>query len=165
MPGQPGAQIAAGFPGQQGGLQPGQNQALDMIRNILTTPRQGSPIGTPTTAGTAMQGGIAGVASKGKGEGIKRINEKSKIEEWGFLFDLKTAMQQAGAGGQSAAGVAGAGQDPGGRQRGRPNSTPGGFGDQSGFGSGQGGFGNPRAGRGDGGRQGQPGQGRGSRRP
>lgn len=178
FPAQPGypniqQQQQQGFPqlgGQQpGAIQPGQNQALDMIRNILTTPRQGATVGTPATAGVAMQGGIAGVASKGKGEGIKRINERSKIDEWEFLFDVKTAMQQGAGRGQGAMG-GGQGQQ-GGQQGGRPGQPGGGGGGQGGnrqggFGSGDPGRG---GGRGDGGRNGPPGgfggQGRGSRNP
>ena len=39
-----------------------------------------------------MTGGaiaIAGVASTYKGEGIKRVNEKKKYQEWEFVYDLK----------------------------------------------------------------------------
>ena len=36
-----------------------------------------------------MIGGIAGVASTYKGEGIKRVNDKKKYQEWEFVYDLK----------------------------------------------------------------------------
>ncbi len=107
-----------------GGPQPPNpaNPAIRAINNLLTNPRQSGP-GTPGAAvptggapnpvlGAANQqaggftGGIAGVASKYEGEGIKLINERSKIDEWEFLFDYRQ-MQQNAAGAQAAGGVPG----------------------------------------------------------
>lgn len=88
-------------PGQQGlvGIQPGANNAaIDLIRNIIQSPRQqpgiGSSVGTGQTLGG---GGIVGIASKAKGEGIKLINERSKIEEWEFIYDPKKDKAVVGA--------------------------------------------------------------------
>ena len=57
-----------------------------MIRNILTTPRPG---GMPTgnVGGQTFGGGIAGVASKAEGEGVKVYNDRTLYQEWEFVFD------------------------------------------------------------------------------
>jgi hypothetical protein len=46
--------------------------------------------GTPITGTTGQMigGGIAGVATKVDGEGIKVYNERSKYKEWEFIYDL-----------------------------------------------------------------------------
>ncbi|MBI4873379.1 MAG: hypothetical protein HY822_01960 [Acidobacteria bacterium] len=66
------------------------NPALELIRNLLTSPRQGGPIGGMAQSG-AMQlgGGIAGVASKRESEGIKVYNERTAYNEWEFIYDPK----------------------------------------------------------------------------
>ncbi len=95
-------QPAAGgqFPGnqQQGAFAPpagfgnGQpNAAIAAIQNSLFSPRP-PPAGLTGTPQNGLTGGgvaIAGVATTYKGEGIKRINEKSKYQEWEFVYDLK----------------------------------------------------------------------------
>jgi len=131
-------QQPATFPGQQGylgqqlnpqtppgglGQQPqsgtvpqGQNPALDMIRNLLTTPRQG-PV--PGTAAMPQQPaavtGLAGVASKYEGEGIKRINERSRIDEWEFVYDYRKDARGGGQMGTQGTGLAGGAGGAGGR--------------------------------------------------
>lgn len=152
FPGQPGYP-QLGLPGQQGTAQ-GQNQALDMIRNLLTTPRQGPAPGFAPQQQVGMQGGLVGVASKYKGEGIKRIADRARIDEWEFLFDLRSAMQQ----GQNQGQGIGMGGVPGG---GRPGQGTGqGQGQGGGFGMGSGlGSGGQRPGQGN--RPGGPGQGNG----
>ncbi len=133
FPGQPGYPSPQQQIQQAGRPLPGSgnaNPAVDMIRNLLTQPRQG-PLGAAGTqaGGTPVAAGIAGVASKAKGVGIKRINERERIDEWEFLFDPS----------QPAKGVAGAGQ-MGGAAGGNPANpaNPGGNGS---FGPGGTGFG------------------------
>lgn len=126
-----------------------QSQGVNMINSLLTTPRQ-PPAGlfNNNQGGQFGAGGLAGVASKFEGKGIKVYNERSKYEEWEFVFDMKNdpRMQQQmqqfqGAnplGGQAVPG--GQGNRPGGQNPGGPGSGFGGPG-----------FGNPG--------QGNPGQG------
>ena len=68
----------------------GPNPALDIIKNLLTTPRPG---GAPVTSGSAgspaIGGGIAGVASTLEAEGIKVYNDRTKYNEWEFIYDMK----------------------------------------------------------------------------
>lgn len=103
------AGMAAGMPGPPGGLPsggPGQvpAAAADLIRSILTTPRQG---GLPGGQGVGQGGlgpGIAGVASKREATGIKIYNERTRYDEWEFLYDqskeAKSAMGAAGVNSQ-----------------------------------------------------------------
>lgn len=140
--------------------------ALNVIQNLLTRPRTpppgigqeggmgANPLGPMTNPGGTFLaggpaagggngqfggGGIAGVASKKEGKGIKIINERERIEEWEFIYDW--------------------GKDRGGRPG--PNSqgqnqVPGGLNPAQGMGMGMGmGMG--------GGQQQQPGSGFGSR--
>lgn len=129
------------MPGGTGGPSPtGQanNPALGMIQNLLTRPRPapsstgGGGTVSPGTSGTggaqaaagqpaAFVGGIAGVASKYKGEGIKLINDRSKIEEWEFLFDYR---QMQNVPGMNQSGVPGG--PPGQGTGNRPGSNPAG---------------------------------------
>jgi hypothetical protein len=64
-----------------------------MIQNLLTTPRQ-----PPSSLGGFSGGGagLAGVASTAKGEGIHLINDRSKYQEWEFIYDLKNDKSTAG---------------------------------------------------------------------
>jgi type II secretory pathway pseudopilin PulG len=141
----PGGGMSPGSPGVPGGTS---NQAVDMIQRILTTPRQAPPgVGQGAPAGIA--GGIAGVASKREGEGIKIYKERTLYKEWEFLYDMREdkSGQMAAAMGQAGAG---AGQVPG--QANPLGSAPAGaspFGGQPGaspFGAQPGGFGQPGAG-------------------
>jgi hypothetical protein len=54
--------------------------------NTVATNNTGTPI-TGTT-GQTIGGGIAGVATKADGEGIKVYNDSSKYKEWEFIYDL-----------------------------------------------------------------------------
>jgi len=83
---------------QQPGYQPApgggapQNPALEMIRNLLTNPRPGGLTGVQAqsaSGGQIMGGGIAGVASTAEAEGIKLYNERSKYNEWEFIYDIR----------------------------------------------------------------------------
>ncbi len=89
----PGAGNTGGGLGSNPGAnaQNGQNPALQMINNLLTQPRQGVQVGQLTggqLAG-AMPTGIAGVVSKHRGQGIKVLEEKTKIHEWEFVYDVR----------------------------------------------------------------------------
>ncbi|MBX9600920.1 MAG: hypothetical protein K2X35_07950 [Bryobacteraceae bacterium] len=79
--------------GGSGPATPGQNQAVNAIGNLLTTPRQPVQGGSFNRPNEMGQGGIAGVASKYEGTGIKVYREKSKYDEWEFVFDLRGAQQ------------------------------------------------------------------------
>lgn len=152
----PGSLPGAGTPGLPGGAG---NAGIDVINRLLTTPRT-PPAGLGTPQNNAVGGGIAGVASTHTGASIKVYNERSKYEEWEFVY----TPQQGGAGG--IGGAAGAGGQAGGRggqggQGGAPGATGGrggqggtnptgpgggfggGFGGSApgGFGGGPGGFG------------------------
>ena len=148
---QPGAQGGMpGFPGGQPGRQavPGgqaQNQAVQMIQQILTSPRPG---GMPTSQGMGgMQigGGIAGVASLSEEESIIVYNEHQKYNEWEFIYDISKDKGLAGA--RPGSGTIGTsasqmGQVPG-QQPGQSSFGQSSFG-QSSFGqsgTGQSGFG------------------------
>ncbi|HVW08326.1 MAG TPA: hypothetical protein VHC90_07070 [Bryobacteraceae bacterium] len=112
--------------------------AAALINQILTSPRGGGPgapagagpVGsgvafTPPAAGqtTTTSGlqssaqqqqqnvigaGIAGVASKNKGEGIKTVNDHTKYNEWEFVYDVTKDPARVGAGMAGAAGASGA---------------------------------------------------------
>jgi len=77
-----------------------------MIRNILTTPRPGGmPQSNPGSV--TIGGGMAGVASKAAGEGVKVYNDHTLYEEWEFIFDPAKVKQipnpnATGAGGTPA---------------------------------------------------------------
>ncbi|MCS7026067.1 MAG: hypothetical protein NZV14_14785 [Bryobacteraceae bacterium] len=152
--------------GQQPGLgQPQNANVRDMINRILTTPRAGP--GTSTGLGAQTFGaGIAGVASKYEAEGIKLINDRSRYNEWEFLYDAKRDPVLMGGGvnfsGQSVQGTMSPSQSTGLPAGGAMNpglgtgagSSPG-FG--SGFGSGAGSFGTGgSSGRGSGFNTGNP---------
>jgi hypothetical protein len=125
--------------------QPGQNQALSLINQILTTPRAGGLAGTSQPmAGAQIGPGIAGVASTLERKGIKIYNEKQKYNEWEFIYDLtKDTKGMAGTTGIAGAPQQGTQSQQQGQQSSGTQSTFGGqsaFGGQSGFGGQQGGF-------------------------
>ena len=81
---QPGMQTGA-VPGQPG--TPGQSPASQMIWNILTNPR--TNVGQGGAAQNAqIGGGIAGIASKSEDQGIMIYDDRSKYNEWEFVFDF-----------------------------------------------------------------------------
>jgi type II secretory pathway pseudopilin PulG len=123
--------------------QAGSNQAADLLRNLLTSPRAQSSAQGNAMGGTAIAAGsIAGVASKIEKHSIKVYNEHQKYNEWEFIYDF--AKDRTG-GGQSA-GQMGSG-DPrlSQQQTGQQSTNTSGFGGQSSFGP-QSGSGNPQAG-------------------
>ncbi|MBA3972933.1 MAG: hypothetical protein C0504_01795 [Candidatus Solibacter sp.] len=140
-----------GFAAAGSGSGPGSpNEALRMINQILTAPRQGQQ-GSPGgmmggmggARGTGMAagiGGLAGVASKKDMEGILLYNEQSNYKKWEFVYDLSKEMAARGMTGGPGAAQQGGAQGQGQQQR---PGTPGfgsGFGGQGGQGS-QGGSG------------------------
>jgi len=137
-PGVPGG--VAGGPGFgiQGNAQNNaQASAAAMIGGLLTTPRPGGmPTGMPGS--TTVGGGVAGVASKYEAEGIMVINQRTKINEWEYIFDATKYHAPP----NPVAGTVGNQQTPLGQQNG-PNgsNSPNGQGNmttggQGGFGSG-----------------------------
>jgi hypothetical protein len=82
------SQFGGAVPQQMGpGAGPG-NPALGMIQNILSQPRPGGMPGQQQTGGV-MGPGIIGVATKYEGVGIKVYEERSKYQEWEFIYDPK----------------------------------------------------------------------------
>jgi len=136
--GQPGLSTTPGMPGQ--------NQALNLINQILTTPRAGGLAGTSQPMAGAMIGpGIAGVASTLERKGIKIYNEKQKYNEWEFIYDL-TKDTKGMAGTTGIAGAPGQGTQQAQQQGQQTQGTQTGFGGQStGFGQAAG-FGGQAAG-------------------
>ena len=132
------AQNTPPLPPQLGGPSAG---ATSIINQILTSPRPGGINGVQgisaaqagltqtgaapgaafgtTTAGTSQPqqqvigAGLAGVASKREQEGIKSYNERTKYNEWEFVYDLTKDPKfgrggaAGGTGGQGAAGRGG----------------------------------------------------------
>jgi hypothetical protein len=91
------------------------NQAINLINQLLTTPRQPPPgLGLPTTQPTTTGVGLAGVASSYTGPTIKAYGDRTRFEEWEFVFQPKTGV------------VGGAGQPPPNIQGG-PNNSAGGM--------------------------------------
>jgi len=110
-----------GFPGQpQNPLQPGTQPTANgspagagLIGQLLTTPRpgglnglSGSPAPAAANTGGTLQtaaaaptigGGIAGVASKREQEGIKIYKDKTKYNEWEFVYDISKDQSRTGA--------------------------------------------------------------------
>jgi hypothetical protein len=152
-------------PGQRPITPEQMSPALDVIQRLLTQPRTPPPgvitgatpssnsssaiTGTFTASGPAANGGngqfggggIAGVASKHEGRGIKIVNDRERIEEWEFIYDY---AKDTGRGRPNANTQT---QQP--SQPGIPGLTNSGFGNNTnlpGFG-GQGG-GNNQGGRG-----------------
>ncbi len=106
--------------------------ALGMIQQILTTPRPGGLQGLAggnATGGQVVGGGIAGVATTLEAEGIMVYNERTKYQEWEFLYDFREEQANQANSAMRAAGVGG-------------DANPLGSSSGSGFGSSQGsGFG------------------------
>jgi hypothetical protein len=72
------------------------NPALEMIRKILTTPRPGG-LGQNQIQETFTYGaGVAGVASKAEGDSIIIYNERSRYNEWEFIYDLRKDRTMVG---------------------------------------------------------------------
>jgi len=104
------------------------NQALSLINQILSTPRQttgpGALGGVQRGTGVATGiGGLAGVASKKDMDGIMVYNEQTNYKKWEFVYDLQKelaakGMMGGGQGNPLGANQSGTGQNP--QQRGTP---------------------------------------------
>ncbi len=81
------------------------NPAIGLINDQLRNPRQ-PPQGAGGSAfnNSMPAGGLAGVASTATGPTIKVYKERSKYNEWEFIFDLKQGLP-----GQQQTGVVGPG--------------------------------------------------------
>ena len=134
--GSTGMNAQSGFAGPGIATQ-GPNQAVNMIQQILTRPRPGGLAGTGGMGGTGTQfgNGIAGVASTLEESGIKNYNERSKYNEWEFVYDV--SKDKTGTGGVAAGGL-----QPGGSPMGSSSGSSGGTGQSGSFGQ-SGGFSSP----------------------
>jgi len=88
MPGAPTTQ--PGIPGQ------GANQAVNLIQQMLTSPRT-PPAGLNTGTVTTGMSGIAGVGGSADGTGIHVIKDHSKYKQWEFIYDIKNDKNIVGA--------------------------------------------------------------------
>ncbi len=130
----PNRNTASAFNNNQQGQQPGQMQ-----------PGMQGAAGVPG-AGVIRGPGIAGVASKFEAEGIKVINEKTKYNEWEFIYDVKKEMEKQGGGMQTTQQQ---NANPLGGNSSNSQQKSSGFGSSSGFGNSTGstgGFGNSTGG-------------------
>ena len=131
-----------GQPASAGGSQAAaaNNPALGMINRILTTPRPGGLQGITggnATGGQVVGGGIAGVATTLEAEGIMVYNERTKYQEWEFLYDFREDQQQQADSAMRGAGVGDNTNNPLGSSSGSSfgSSQGGSFGNSSGFGN------------------------------
>jgi hypothetical protein len=117
--GQGGAQ--SGVPGQPGtGPAGAPNNAINLINQLLTTPRTPpAGVGAPASNNT-VGGGIAGVASTYTGTAIKSYNTRTKFNEWEFVFQ----NQQQGAPGQTGQPTNGTNPQGQGQQTGTGTPPP-----------------------------------------
>ncbi|MBK7929182.1 MAG: hypothetical protein IPJ98_17390 [Bryobacterales bacterium] len=121
---------------------PGQvpTAAADLIRQILTTPRAGGLQGAQGMAQGGLGAGIAGIASKKEATGIKIYNERTRYDEWEFVYDqskeAKSAMAAAGVNSQGT-------NQPGGPLQGSQPGTTGAFGQPGSTGTSGRGFSQP----------------------
>ncbi len=147
------AGFVGGTAGASGSVQGGSNaqgqpnEALRLINQILSSPRQGTQQGGTlgaTGRGTGLAagiGGLAGVASKKDMDGIMVYNEQTNYKKWEFIYDLKKEMEARGMGGNQlpGQGTNPASQTGAGQGQQRPGTSSGsafgsGFGSQSGAG-------------------------------
>jgi hypothetical protein len=98
------------------------NPALNAIDNALFRPNQAP------AAGATGSPGIAGVASKFKGPSIKAYRERTKYQEWEFVYEPTT--NQPGAAGANQPGLNQAGQGGAAGQNPQQSTNP--FGQSSG---------------------------------
>ena len=88
------------------------NTALNLINQLLTTPRQPpSGLGTGGPTGGGGGAGIAGIASKHDGAAVKVYKERKKFKEWEFVFDPNENAPKAPVPGNPLGG--GSGSQPG----------------------------------------------------
>jgi len=117
----PSASMQGGFrPGTPGGTNP--NPAIEMIQRILTTPRPGGLGQTSAQEGLTIGGGIAGVATTMEAEGIKVYNERTKYNEWEFIYDFRKDRTMMGAMGLAPGSAGAVSQSPQGQKQAMPAS-------------------------------------------
>lgn len=91
-----------------GGLPGASSQAVNLINQLLTQPRQ-APQGIGANQQTTGTGGIAGVASTHKGSTIKSYGDRTKYQEWEFVFQLNqlgaSQLQPPGQGPNGSGGI------------------------------------------------------------
>jgi hypothetical protein len=75
-----------GLPGSNPSAQ--QTTAAAIINQILMSPNPRGVAGLGGMQGAMMGGGIAGVASKTEGDSIMVVNDRSKYNEWEFVYDI-----------------------------------------------------------------------------
>jgi hypothetical protein len=147
-------QVVPGVPVAPGSL-PGQpatptNPALEMIRNMLTTPNPRGLAAIQVAPGNQQSTGVAGIAGVAS-KGIMVYNDRTKYNEWEFsrcrleqaaMAQIQGAAQQTQGAGQPGTDGSGVFPGDGSNQRrgpgmGGPGQGPGrGFGGGGGFGSG-----------------------------
>lgn len=117
----PSASMQGGFrPGTPGGTNP--NPAIEMIQRILTTPRPGGLGQATAQEGLTIGGGIAGVATTMEAEGIKVYNERTKYNEWEFIYDFRKDRTMMGAMGLAPGSGGAVSQSPQGQKQAMPAS-------------------------------------------
>lgn len=84
------------------------NPALQAINALLTGQNAASPAGQ----GIAGSAGIVGVASTFEGPSIKTYKDRSKYNEWEFIFDMKSTLPAQGQGRTAGPTGNGPGQSP-----------------------------------------------------
>jgi hypothetical protein len=92
-------------PGGLNGLNGGSGQttgAVDASGNPIpaSSATAATGVAQPAAAAPTIGGGLAGVASKREQEGIKVYKDRSKYNEWEFVYDITKDQSRAGAGGQ-----------------------------------------------------------------
>ncbi len=102
-----------GFGGAAPGASGAANQAMNLINNLLTQPRQPPPGIGPNQAPTGA-GGLAGVASTYKGVTIKSYADRTKYQEWEFVFQPSQLAGGSGLTLQAPQGPNGSGGIPAG---------------------------------------------------
>ena len=121
-------QQAPAYPGQPLPANAVSAQATNLIGDLLTRPRPGglaglqgqmAPQGAPAVT---FQEGIAGVASKSEGSGVKVYKDRESFNEWEFVYDYRQDPQVGATGAQTAQPAAG-----GNINQGQPGLTPSGI--------------------------------------
>jgi hypothetical protein len=134
---------AGGSPSVMPGQLPGgaANPALRMIQDMLTRPNPRGLQGIPTAPSAQQQPAtpmLAGVASNLEEDSIKVYNDRTKYNEWEFLYDPRTDRFAMAAGQMGQTG-SGAGPQGGGSPGGaglNPSTGPGGLTPPGGMGPG-----------------------------
>jgi len=95
-----------------------QSSAASIINQILMTPNPRGLAGVQNTQGNMMGGGIAGVASTKESGSIMIYNDRSKYNEWEFIYDPSKEKLLPNPNGSGAVGTPAS-------QMGSNTSTPG----------------------------------------